>query len=340
MHEQARQSKETSQMDAVGFTVIGLGMGRGRARQIQETEGATLVSVVDLNAARAEEVGDELNCKWTTKLAEALADDAVDVVVIFTPSGAHAEVAIEAFEAGKHVVTTKPMEVSLERCDAIIAAQQRGGKLLGVDFQERYSDRLQHVKYAIEHDLFGRLVLGEARLKWYRSQDYFDKGGWRGTWKLDGGGSLANQCVHQIDLLCWYMGKPKRVWAKTGIFNHQIETEDLGMAMIEFDSGALGTVLGTTTFPSDCYAGIEIHGTEGGVIAMRGEPEWHFRDEFADRKDVLQRVTAPRNLAEDFVSALRHGTPLICDGVEGRRATELLTAIYASAQQDGAVVSL
>jgi predicted dehydrogenase len=328
-------------MSDVGFSVVGLGMGRGRARTIVETAGARLANVCDLDAERARAVGDELECPWVQSLDAALADAAVDVVLVMTPSGLHGDVALQALAAGKHVITTKPMDVSVHRCDEMIAAAAAAKRLLGVDFQERYTDVPQQIKYAIDNGLFGQMVLGEARLKWYRSQEYYDAGGWRGTWKMDGGGALANQTVHNIDLLGWFMGAPRQVCGQIGTFTHDIETEDLGMAMITFASGAVGTVLGTTTHPTGPYWAMELHGSEGGVHAdLSGNVSWYFRDGFEEREQQLQRLTPHRNVIEDVVSAVRNGTPLACDGAQGRRSIALLDAIYTSSRQGSTPVVL
>ena len=328
-------------MNDVGFAVVGLGMGRVRAKQIKDTAGAKLVTVVDANRDRAREVGEELRCAWTDQLDRALDNDEVDVVLVVTPSGLHAEGAIASLEAGKHTITTKPMEVSLEKCDAMIAAAEKADRLLGVDFQERYSDVPQQIKFALDRGLRGEPVLAEARLKWYRSQEYYDAGGWRGTWKMDGGGALANQTIHGIDQLVWFMGRPKSVVGRIGCFTHEIETEDLGMAMIEFESGTVGTVLGTTTFPDNACWGVEVHGSEGGVLANFGEdPRWFFVENCKERQQQLARVVPHRNIAEDVVSAVQRGTPLVCDAGQGRLSVELLTAIYDSARNGGTPVEL
>lgn len=327
-------------MSDIGFCIIGLGMGKVRAAEVEKTSGARLVSVVDLNEQLARQVGETHHCKWTTDLDDALQDDKVDVVLVLTPSGLHADISIRALEAGKHAISTKPMEVSLEQCDRMIVAQKKSGKLLGVDFEERYKEPNQLVKNALDQGLLGKPVLAEARLKWFRSQAYYDAGGWRGTWKMDGGGALANQSIHQIDLIQWIMGGARRVWGRTGTFTHGIETEDIGNAMIEFESGAMGCILGTTTFPGDPFAGIEIHGEEGGFLSTRPEPEWYFLDGLEKRKQELKRITPARNIVQDAVSAIANGTPLQCDALEGRKSVALLNAIYASARQDGAPVTL
>ena len=323
-------------MNGVGFCVVGLGMGRSRAKLVTETPGARLVSVVDLDQDRARDTGETLGCRWTTSLAEALQDDSVDVVMVMTPSGLHLPIAIEALQAGRHVITTKPMEVTLDRCDQMLEAAQKAGKLLAVDFQERFSDTPQKIKHALVHGLFGTPILGEARLKWYRSQEYYDQGGWRGTWKMDGGGALANQTIHNIDLLVWFMGPARKVTGCTSCVTHTIETEDLGMAMIQFASGAQGTILGTTTFPTSAYWTMEIHGSEGGVLAdLSKDPKWIFLEGLEHRDQQLQRLSPHRNSVEDMVSAIRNGTALLCDGREGRMSIELLDAVYRSARAGG-----
>lgn len=328
-------------MTDVGFCIVGLGMGAQRAKELIDTPGAKLVSVVDLNADRAKEIGARHSCRWSANTREAFKDDEVEAVLVMTPSGLHAEVAVEALEAGKTVIVTKPLEVSLERCDMILAAARKSRGRLGVDFQERYTAENQKIKRAADEGLFGRMLLGEARLKWFRDQAYYDRGGWRGTWRMDGGGALANQTVHVIDLLCWIMGRPTKVIGRTYQLNHKIETEDLGMAMLEFSSGAVGTILGTTTCPGGTYWGLEIHGAEGGVNAPMGSPyDWRFLDAVKERRDQLKTIYPHRNIFEDVTSALRQGTPLACTGEQGRTTVEVLTAIYTSARNGGAPVTL
>ncbi len=328
-------------MKPVGFSVIGLGMGKVRAKTITQTPGAKLVSVIDLNAQRAQQVGEEFQCAWHTEVKAALADENVDFVLVMTPSGLHGELAIQALEAGKHVITTKPMEVSLEKCDAMIAAWRKSGQMLAVDFQRRYEQPYVRVKHAIEQGYFGKLLMGEARLKWHRTQEYYDAGGWRGTWKMDGGGALANQTVHEIDLLRWFMGQPKRVIGKYGIYNHQIETEDLGLALIEFANGAVGTILGTTTFPKSVYSGLEVHGSEGGILTTRQEAgEWFWLAGCEERQEKLQPAHPYKDVIENAVAAVRDGAKMVCDGADGRASIELLNAIYTSARNGSAPVEV
>ena len=283
--------------DSVGFLVVGLGMGQDRCEKVVSAEGARLAAVCDINEKLGREVADKHGVPWHGDCNEAISRDDVDVVFVLTPSGLHADIAIAAAQAGKQV-----------------------------DFECRYFAENVRIRRAIERGDFGKLILGEARLKWYRSDKYYE--GWHGTWKLDGGGSLINQAVHQIDLLVWFMGSPKKVIGRTGIFSHEIETEDLGMAMIEFENGAVGTILGTTTYPYDRPPIVEIHGdkaavvTEGDKIVLwKPEPD-----------DAGFAYDGPRNVVEDVVAVLRHGGKLRVDGEEGKRSLRLILSVYESAR--------
>ncbi|MBM3280118.1 MAG: Gfo/Idh/MocA family oxidoreductase [Candidatus Handelsmanbacteria bacterium] len=322
----------------IGFAVVGLGMGRARAKQIVETAGAELNMVVDLNPELAQKVGEEFGVPWTISLKEALGRAEVQVVMVMTPSGLHAKIGVEVARAGKHVITTKPMDVSTAACDQLIGACDEAGVKLAVDYQSRYVDNNYRVAEALRLGWLGQPILGEVRFKWFRSQDYFRHGtGWRGTWAMDGGGSLANQGSHLLDLLLWFMGDPVRVYAETAIMNHQIETEDLGMAILNFPSGAKGTILGTTTFPASQYFSAEVHGSGGGVL-IDAVLEGRMRVFGEGLEEKLNNIANPlHSVIEDMVSALEKGTPLRVDGREGRRTVALLENLYASAKEGRAV---
>ena len=317
----------------VRFAVVGLGMGRSRSRMVHETEGAQLVCVCDLKEDLAREVGEEFSCDWTTDLDDALGRADVDVVFMMTPSGMHAEHGVRAAQAGKHVITTKPMDVSTAACDRLIAAADAAGVQLGVDYQSRYVATNFRVATALRDGWLGKPLIGEVRFKWFRSDDYFlHNGGWRGTWKLDGGGSLANQGSHLIDLLLWFMGDPEQVFGDAVVLNHDIETEDVGMAMLRFANGARGAVVGTTTFVHNAYFSAEVHGTEGGVLidAVLDGTARYFGDGLEDKLATIDNPL--HNIVEDVVSCLESGTQLRVDGREGRRTVALLEAIYQSSR--------
>lgn len=322
----------------IGFAVVGLGMGKARAKQILDTPGAELRVVVDLNAELAQKVGEELGVPWTPSLEEALGRADVEVVMVMTPSGLHARVGCQVAAAGKHVITTKPMDVTTAACDQLIAAADGAGVKLAVDYQSRYVDNNFRVAEALRQGWLGQPILGEVRFKWFRSQDYFRHGtGWRGTWAMDGGGSLANQGSHLIDLLLWFMGEPVRVYGETAVMNHEIETEDLGMALLNFASGAKGAVVGTTTFPASPYFSAEVHGTAGGVL-IDAVLEGKMRVFGEGLEEKLTSIENPlHNVVEDMVSALEQGTALRVDGREGRRTVALLEQIYTSAREGRAL---
>jgi predicted dehydrogenase len=327
-------------MSPIGFGIVGLGMGHERAKTIVKTEGAKLVAVCDLNEERLKKSSTEFGCEGYTEFKKMLRRKDLDVVMVMTPSGTHADFAIAAAKKGKHVITTKPMEVTLKRCDKMIKAAAKTGVKLAVDFEMRFTPQLRWMKAAIEAGEFGKLIFGEARCKWFRTQAYYDQGGWRGTWKMDGGGALANQSIHVIDALLSLMGKPVEVYAQTATVAHKIETEDIGVAMINFENGARGTVLGTTTIPGGTEFGVEVHGELGGGSTLRvkygtNEVQWFF---VGDKKQAAVPVpSAPGNVVEDFVACMRDNREPLITGVEGRRSIELLTAIYKSSQKRKAV---
>ncbi len=318
----------------VGFAVVGLGMGHNRSRLIHATDGAELKVVVDLDRTRLEKVSSELDVEGTTDLNAALDRADVDVVMVMTPSGTHADLGIRAARAAKHVITTKPMDVSTDACDRLIAACDEAGVLCGVDYQSRYVDNNWRVAEALRRGWLGKPILGEVRFKWFRAASYFEaSGGWRGTWKMDGGGSLANQGAHLLDVLCWFMGDAVSVYGEMAVMNHEIETEDIGLAIVNFESGAKGTIVGTTTFPSSAYFSAEVHGSDGGVLiedVLTGGMKV-FGEGLQERLATVENPL--QNIVEDVVSAVERRTPLRVHGREGRRTVALLEAVYRSARE-------
>ena len=317
-----------------GVGIIGLGMGHECGKWVRTSKNCRVACVCDMDDAKIKRSVDEFNCGGEKSYEAMLARPDVDIVYIVTPSGTHAELGIKAAQRGKHVLVAKPMDVTVENCDRLIEACSKNSVLCAVDFNGRLADLQQKIRYALDQKLFGRLIMGEARLKWYRSNQYYAAGGWRGTWKMDGGGSLANQTIHQIDQLQWYMGAVEAVSAaEVGIFAHEgIETEDLGMALLRFKNGAVGSIVGTTTFPKDFYAGLEIHGTEGAISALRGDPIWMFHDE--TRVQQLQRAVPFTTHVENMAAVLNgECKELVCDGHEGRKSIAVLTAVYRSARE-------
>ena len=202
-------------MKKMGFGIIGCGMIAGFHAKAIEAAGGELVGCYDKLPLAAERLAKEYNATPYQNLKEMLANPAIDIVTIGTPSGAHMDPAVMAAEAGKHVIVEKPLEVTLERCDRIIDACNKAGVTLSTVFPSRFHPSSTQLKKAIDAKRFGKLTLGDAIVKWYRTQEYYDSGSWRGTWALDGGGALMNQAIHSVDLLLWLVGPVEELTAIT-----------------------------------------------------------------------------------------------------------------------------
>jgi UDP-N-acetyl-2-amino-2-deoxyglucuronate dehydrogenase len=274
----------------------------------------------------------------------------------------HMEVALQAANAGKHVMVEKPIEVSLERADAIVAGCRINGVKLGAIFPRRLLKSVQVLKAAIDAGRFGTIVLADVYIKWFRSREYYSNGGWRGTYRLDGGGALMNQGIHGIDLLQWLMGGVSQVTAFAATRAHpNIEVEDVAVAALTFNSGALGAlgvVEGTTgAWPGQTIR-LEISGTAGRVVLEdEALSAWEFREERAEDADVRKRFAAasrtsggatdPKAITSeghelqfaDFVQAIKCDRAPIIPGAEARDAVAIITSIYRSARE-GRVVQL
>src|SRR5256885_2518638 len=249
------------------FGIIGCGViGHIHAEAIATLPDAQLVAVVDTVLKPTQELMDEFHVTHYGNLQEMLAREQLDVVDVCTPSGMHGEHACQVMRAGVNVIVEKPMEVSRAAIEEMLRVQQETGVKLAVISQHRFDPDTIKVHDLVEAQAFGRLVLGNALIPWWRSQAYYDSGAWRGTWKLDGGGVLMNQSIHSIDLLQWLMGAVKSVCAYTDTLVHRMETEDVAVAILRFANGALGTIAATT----DAYPGtgtrIEIFGDKGSAI--------------------------------------------------------------------------
>jgi predicted dehydrogenase len=208
----------------LGVAIVGCGMiARFHARALAEVPNTRLTALVSRSESSARKLIDELklSCDSATDLSAVLTRKDVDIVIITTPSGAHQEPAVAAAKAGKHVVVEKPLEITLERCDRIIEACNRNGVQLCTIFPSRFGDANRALKSAVEAGRFGRLTLGETTCKWWRSQAYYDEGGWKGTKALDGGGAMMNQAIHNVDLLLWMMGAATHVTGFTATLAHE-----------------------------------------------------------------------------------------------------------------------
>lgn len=316
--------------------------------QIPDTK---IVAVNDVKEASARRVADQLGVDWYTDLDAMLAREDLDLVSICTPSGLHAEAAIAAAKAGKHVVVEKPLDVTLEKIDAVIEACRANKVQLHCIFNNRYRGCYAFLKRAIESGRFGKLINANASVRWYREPDYYLKSPWHGTVALDGGGALMNQSIHFIDLLLWMAGDVESVSAYTGTLLHKtIETEDTAVAALRFKNGALGTVLATTSTYPGYPAELQIVGERGSASICDGIiRNWSFTDaDPLDAEAAQYKSDAPtdNNRAADpmafacvehkkqierSVAAIQSGGTPDISGSEARKSVALILAIYESA---------
>jgi len=342
----------------VRFGVIGCGgIGHLHAKLISELEGTALVAVSDQAEQKARSVAERYHAEWYTENERLLARKDIDVVCVCTPSGTHSDIGIQAAQAGKHVLVEKPMDVTLEKADRLIAACRKANVKLGVIFQLRFFEASKQVKKAIESGKLGKLVLGDCYMKFYRTQAYYDQATWRGTWELDGGGALMNQGIHGVDLLQWLMGPVKSVYAYMDILAHRdIEVEDAAVALLRFENGALGVIEGSTAVYPEAQQRLEIHGTNGTVVLEGTELTWIKRwnlmegngEPVPETKD-MEILTGPEAVAalggmghrmqiEDMANAVRgHREPLVSGG-EGRKSLEIVLALYQSAREKREII--
>lgn len=299
----------------VKFAIVGAGViGRWHGLVMSEIDGAALVAVIDTVPERASALAKERGGSAFTSLAEALEHVEFDAVAVCVPSGIHAEIAIEALNAGKHVVVEKPVDIDLAKVDQLADAHRRAGTVLTVISQHRFDPSTEVVFKAIADGRLGRLTSGIASCAWWRSQDYYDSGDWRGTWELDGGGALMNQSVHTIDLLLAAMGRPVEVFAYGDTLAHSgIEVEDTAVAVVKFESGALGVIHGTTAAYPGLSARLQVHGDKGSAVIDDDQLVYIHAHDGRSLSDL--GGDAGTNQLEEF----QHAAPRRGAGVTGSR---------------------
>lgn len=344
-----------------GFAIVGCGMiARFHCQAIAAIPGAAVTALVSRKPETARALIADAGLPAVPVFAtvdEAVKAPGVDAVIVTTPSGAHLEPAVIAAKAGKHVVVEKPLEITADRCDRIIAACEMAGVKLCTIFPSRFADSSVALKAAVVAGKFGRLTLGETTCKWWRSQAYYDEGGWKGTQALDGGGALMNQAIHSVDLLLWMMGDVASVSGFAAMLAHErIEVEDTAAAVLRFKSGAIGVIQATTSVHPGYPKTIAIHGDKGSaVIEQEDVLRWDFTPPTPDDDETKRRFAAKvgasggaadpkaisfeghRRQLADFVDACRTNRAPAVDGREGRKAVEVITAIYESNRTGRAV---
>lgn len=339
------------------FAIVGCGaVADFHARAINELDDARLVAACDPREDSARRFAATYGVDWYVDTASMLARCDVEIVCVCTPSGAHLEPALQAIEAGKHVVVEKPLEITPARCDAIIsAAEARGVKLSGI-LQARFAQASQYARQVVRDGLLGRPTLASAYNKWWRAQDYYDGSQWRGTWEMDGGGALMNQGIHAVDLLLWLMGPVRDVCAQAATLCHDgIEVEDTLVATLRFENGALGVIEAATSVYPGMARRLELAGSNGTIAV---EDERITRHEFSDATSAPQIPAellepAPghggaqnpvdighvphRMQLQDMIEAIQQDRAPMIDGHEARRSIELIHAIYQSVREHRSV---
>lgn len=330
------------------FALVGCGRIAQKHAKIlssKQVQGAELVAVCDVSEDRATAYGEMYKVPSFADAHEMMGQmgDRIDVLNILTESGSHAGNVLELAQYRKHFVVEKPMALTIGDADAMIRACDEAGSKLFVVKQNRYNYAVQKLRAAVDRGRFGKIVLGTVRVRWCRTQEYYDQAAWRGTWAMDGG-VFMNQASHHVDLLEWMLGEPESVFAKSSTALAHIEAEDTGVAIVRFRSGALGVIEATTaTRPTDLEGSLSILGENGtveiGGFAVNAMKTWSFamREPGDDAVVEEYRQNPPDVYGFGHGAYLRHvvdsisyGKKALVDGLEGRKSLELIQAIYES----------
>ncbi len=332
-------------MRALGFGIIGCGtISAWHAQAISKVENARLIGATDADLGRAQTFCQSHGGRVFASVEELLACPDIDIVNICVPSGLHANLAILAAQAGKHIVVEKPMALSVADADRVIRVCQEQGVKLEVISQIRFSPAVNRLKQAVEAGTLGRVVTGDVFMKFYRSKEYYASAGWRGTYAMDGGGALMNQGIHGIDSLLYVMGDVKQVFGYAKTLVHDIEVEDTCSAVLEFKNGAIGVIQGTTSVYPGYARRLEVSGNLG-TIALEEDSivRWDTTDDLVPDDVVLKgaeasgasdptAISIDGHIAQmrDMADAVRQDRRPAVDGCEARRPVALICAIYES----------
>jgi predicted dehydrogenase len=340
-------------MSTLKFALVGCGsIAQKHAHALHHyLDEAEIGAFVDLDLARARRLGEKYSAPAFSSIREMMqtVGDSIDVFSVLTPSGRHCENVLELVEYGRPIVVEKPMALKLDDADRMVEACDRHGVKLFVVHQNRYNLPIVKAQEAMQQGRFGRLVLGTVRLRWTRDQKYYDSEAWRGTWAHDGG-VFMNQAAHHIDMLSWFMGNVESVRSMATTRLVKIECEDTGVAIMRFNSGALGVLEATTaTRPKDLEGSISILGEKGSVVIggffMNELITWNFEDKQPIDDVILEQFKEnPNRMAynhgeylRDVIASVRCKKAALVDGLEGRRSLELITALYESIETNSEV---
>jgi UDP-N-acetyl-2-amino-2-deoxyglucuronate dehydrogenase len=338
-----------SAAEAFRIALVGCGrISKNHFDAIRKVDGLSLAAVCDIDAERARRAGEEQGVPAYRSLDEMLRADETtspfDIVAVCTPSGLHSAHGAAAAHAGKHVVTEKPMAISLTQADDLVHACDEAGVQLFVVKQNRLNPPVQLLKRAVDKGRFGRIYMANVTVRWQRPQEYYDAEPWRGTWEFDGG-AIMNQASHYVDLIQWLVGPVESVLAKTATQARRIEAEDSGVGLVKFRSGALGVIeVNVLTYPRNLEGSITVLGEKGSVkiggTAVNRVEHWLFADYDDDDKLVEAANTNPPNVYgyghegyyRNVLAVLRGEAKPETDGRAGRKSLELILGLYESAK--------
>ena len=333
------------------YALIGCGRISPNHIEAAKNNNLNIVAICDVIPDKMDEKINRFGLTGVKKYTDyklMLENEKPELVAIATESGNHASIALDCIAAGCNVIIEKPIALSLADADAIIEAGKKAGVVVCANHQNRFNKSVQYIRKALDDGRFGRLSHGAAHIRWNRGKSYYEQAAWRGTWAQDGG-CLMNQCIHNIDLLRWMMGDDiEEVMAYTDRLEHPyLETEDLGMALIKFSNGSYGLIEGTiNVYPKNLEETLYIFGQTGTAKAAGTSDniieEWSFADGLDDPEEVKKTYAEnPPNvygyghtpLYADVIDAIKTGRKPYVDGEAGKRALELVLAIYKSASE-------
>jgi predicted dehydrogenase len=330
----------------LNFALVGCGRIAKRHSELlgrKQIDGAQLVAVCDLDDLKAKSIGEQFSIPGYTDMHQMMRREKIDAVVVLTESGNHARNVVELAKYGKHIVVEKPMALTLDDADEMIRACDSAGVKLFVVKQNRFNVPVAKLREALDQGRFGKLVLGTVRVRWCRTQEYYDQAPWRGTWAMDGG-VLTNQASHHVDMLEWMLGDVDSVFARSATALANIEAEDTAVVTLKFRNGALGIIEATTAVrPKDLEGSISVLG-EGGTVEIGGfavnkMKVWNFVEPMPGDDDVMERYSVnPPNVYgfghqayyEHVVDCIKNNSRHLVDGLQGRKSLELINAIYES----------
>lgn len=351
------------ELDRLRFAIIGCGRISYKHVEalVKNKDEALLVSLCDIIEEKAlkrkseylSQIGEQLTINCYRDYKEMIENEKVDVCIISTESGYHADIAIYCMNKGKHVVVEKPMALSIKDAEAMISSAKVKNVKLSICHQNRFNGSIQQLRKAIEEGRFGKLINGTARILWNRDMNYYKQASWRGTWKLDGG-TLLNQCIHDIDLLQWMLGgEVEIVFSQMDTFIRDIEGEDFGAVILRFKNGAIGIIEGSAcVFPKNLEETLSIFGESGtaviGGLAVNRIQVWRFNDNKDSEEEILKMQgedptsvygSGHSALLKDFIQALLQNREPLINGEEGKKALEIILAAYKS-RLTGQVIKL